>query len=109
MFQLLVTILPSIIIVLIFVKSDKFQEPNESIIKIFFYGIVITIPAFIGNSIIFEFFRGIGFKNINFLNSFLTAAPIEEGLKFLVLYWFVYKMKDFNEPMDGIVYGVLQH
>ena len=106
MFQLLVTILPSIIIVLIFVKSDKFQEPNESIIKIFFYGIVITIPAFIGNSIIFEFFRGIGFKNINFLNSFLTAAPIEEGLKFLVLYWFVYKMKDFNEPIDGMVYGV---
>ena len=37
---------------------------------------------------------------------FLTAAPVEEGLKLSVLYYFVYKMKDFNEPMDGIVYGV---
>ena len=40
------------------------------------------------------------------ISSFLTAAPVEEGLKLSVLYYFVYKMKDFNEPMDGIVYGV---
>ena len=106
MLQLLVTILPSLIIVLIFVKSDKFQEPNQSIIKIFVYGIIITIPAYIGNTIMFEVFRGFGFENLNLLNSFLTAAPIEEGLKFLILYWFVYKMKDFNEPIDGMVYGV---
>ena len=36
----------------------------------------------------------------------MTAAPVEEGLKLSVLYYLVYKMKDFNEPMDGIVYGV---
>ena len=106
MLQLLVTILPSLIIVLIFVKSDKFQEPNQSIIKIFVYGIIITIPAYIGNTIMFEVFRGFGFENLNLLNSFLTAAPIEEGLKFLVLFLVVYKMNHFNEPLDGMVYGV---
>jgi RsiW-degrading membrane proteinase PrsW (M82 family) len=40
------------------------------------------------------------------ISSFLTAAPVEEGLKLSILYYFVYKMKDFNEPLDGIVYGV---
>ena len=40
------------------------------------------------------------------IGSFLTAAPVEEGLKLSILYFFVYKMKDFNEPIDGIVYGV---
>ena len=24
----------------------------------------------------------------------------------MVLYFFVYKMKDFNEPIDGVVYGI---
>ena len=42
----------------------------------------------------------------NLISSFLTAAPVEEGLKLSVLYYFVYKMKDFNEPIDGIVYVV---
>ena len=40
------------------------------------------------------------------ISSFFTAAPVEEGLKLSVLYFLVYKMKDFNEPIDGIVYGV---
>ena len=40
------------------------------------------------------------------ISSFLTAAPVEEGLKLSILYFYVYKMKDFNEPIDGIVYGV---
>ena len=43
-------------------------------------------------------------KHFNFF--FLSAAPVEEVLKFTVLYSLVYKMKDFNEPIDGIVYGV---
>ena len=38
--------------------------------------------------------------------SFLSAAAVEEGLKFLVLYFVVYRLREFNEPMDAIVYGV---
>ena len=39
-------------------------------------------------------------------SSFLTAAPVEESLKLSVLYFLVYKMREFNEPLDGVVYGV---
>ena len=42
---LLVTILPSILIVLFFVKSDRFKEPTKEIIKVFFLGILITVIA----------------------------------------------------------------
>ena len=43
---LLVTILPSIIIILFFVYSDKFREPRGQILKVLIYGILITIPAY---------------------------------------------------------------
>jgi len=102
---LLVTILPSIFIVLFFVKSDRFKEPTIEIIKVFFLGILITIPAYFLNTYLSEIWYSTNASE-GLISSFLTAAPVEEGLKLSVLYFFVYKMKDFNEPVDGIVYGV---
>ena len=103
---LLATILPSILIILFFVYSDKFKEPRGEIIKVFIYGILITIPAYFLNTYISDFFYNNTRVSEGLISSFLTAAPVEEGLKLGVLYYFVYKMKDFNEPIDGIVYGV---
>lgn len=103
---LLATILPSILIILFFVYSDKFKEPRGQIIKVFVYGILITIPAYFLNTYISDFFYNNTRVSEGLISSFLTAAPVEEGLKLSVLYYFVYKMKDFNEPIDGIVYGV---
>ena len=39
-------------------------------------------------------------------SSFLSAAWSEELLKFVILYFIVLRRNEFNEPMDGIVYGV---
>ncbi len=103
---LLVTILPSILIILFFVYSDKFREPRGEIFKVFIYGILITIPAYFLNSYLDAFWYNNFKVSEGLIGSFLTAAPVEEGLKLSILYFFVYKMKDFNEPIDGIVYGV---
>ena len=103
---LLATILPSILIILFFVYSDKFKEPRSEIIKVFIYGILITIPSYFLNTFLSNFFYENTRVGEGLISSFLTAAPVEEGLKLFVLYYFVYKMKDFNEPVDGIVYGV---
>ena len=105
MVLLLATILPSILIVLFFVQSDKFKEPTSEIIKVFFYGILITIPAFFLNSYLSGIWASTQMDE-GLRSSFFSAAPVEEGLKLAVLYFLVYKMKDFNEPIDGIVYGV---
>ena len=102
---LLATILPSLLIIFIFVSSDKFKEPTKEIIKVFLYGILITIPAYFMNTYLSEIWYSTNASE-GLISSFLTAAPVEESLKLAVLYFFVYKMKDFNEPIDGIVYGV---
>lgn len=102
---LLITILPSLLIVTFFVKSDRFPEPTNQIIKIFFYGIFLCFPAFYLNTALISIYTNTGIGE-GLISSFLSAAPIEEVLKFTVLYSLVYKMKDFNEPIDGVVYGV---
>jgi len=105
MVTLLITILPSLLIVTFFVMSDRFPEPTNQIIKIFFYGILLCFPAFYLNSALINIYANTGIDD-SLISSFLSAAPIEEVLKFTVLYSLVYKMKDFNEPIDGVVYGV---
>ena len=105
MATLLITILPSLLIVLFFVKSDRFPEPNNQIIKIFFYGVFLCFPAYYLNTALGDIYANTGLSE-SLISSFLSAAPVEEILKFTVLYSLVYKMKDFNEPIDAIVYGV---
>ena len=105
MATLLITILPSLLIVAFFVKSDRFPEPTSQIIKIFMYGLFLCIPAFLINTALQNLYANTGISE-ELISSFFSAAPVEEVLKFTVLYSIVYKMKDFNEPIDGIVYGV---
>ena len=93
------TILPSLLILWFFVKSDKFPEPASAIIKVFIWGVIISIPIFFINTyILFK----IPEKHI----AIFPAAFVEEGFKFLVFYFVVLKLKDFDEPMDALVYGV---
>ena len=104
MTTLLITIVPSILILLYFFLSDKFKEPKGSIALVFFLGICICLPAGYIN-----FFMENNFKDIfseRLLFSFLGPAWCEELLKFIILYYVVLKRSEFNEPMDGIVYGV---
>ena len=106
MYLLLVTIIPSIIILLFFMYSDRFREPRKSILKVFIYGCLICIPAYFANTILDSFWFYQTKVPEELIGSFLAPAFVEEALKFSVLYYVVYKMKDFNEPIDGIVYGV---
>ena len=101
------TFLPSIVILLFFTLSDKFKEPKGMILTIFFLGFLICLPAGILNELSNKFF----FDRLNYsedlTRSFLGPAWAEELLKFLILYLIVLKRDEFNEPMDGLVYGVV--
>ena len=99
LYLLALTIFPSLLILWFFVKNDKFPEPTNVIIKVFIWGIVISIPIFFINTyLLFQ----IPDKHI----AMFPAAFVEEGFKFLVFYFIVLKLKDFDEPMDALVYGV---
>ena len=69
LFLLSVTILPPILIVIIFAASDKFKEPNKEIFLVFISGILITIPAYIANT----FLHGI-YLNYPFISEGLAVS-----------------------------------
>ena len=104
---LLITIIPSIIILGFFIFSDKFKEPKLTIVTVFFLGFLICLPAGILNTFS-ENVININNAELNerLAHSFLGPAWAEELLKFLILYLIVVRRDEFNEPMDGIVYGV---
>ena len=105
MSTLLITIVPSLLILLYFFLSDKFKEPKGTIALVFGLGVLICLPAGIINEFMNENFSNIFSEKL--LYSFLGPAWGEEILKFLILYTIVLKRNEFNEPMDGIVYGVV--
>ena len=105
MFLLFLTIAPSFFIITYLVKSDRFPEPTEKIIKTFLWGVIIIIPAAIANDILISNWNFLKI-NTSFSHSFLSAGPIEEGLKFLILLSIISKYKDYDHPVDGIVYCV---
>lgn len=106
MTTLLITIVPSFLILLYFFFSDKFKEPKGTVAIVFVLGILICLPAGILNNFMFVNFGGEG-SGKDLTHSFLGPAWTEEILKFLVLYAIVLRRAEFNEPMDGIVYGVV--
>ena len=106
MSTLLITIVPSILILLYFVLSDRFREPTHSIVLIFCLGVVICFPAGAINGYMHDSFCNGSKLSHRLYYSFFGPAWSEELLKFLVLYFCVLKREEFNEPMDGIVYGV---
>ena len=103
---LLITIVPSILILLYFFLSDRFKEPKGSVALVFFLGILICLPAGIINSFMHDNFNDGSDLSEALYSSFLGPAWGEELLKFIILYFVVLRRNEFNEPMDGIVYGV---
>ena len=107
MLTLLFTIVPPILILLFFVLTDRFKEPKITIITVFFLGFLICLPAGILNQLSHEFFFNGSDYSENLTGSFLGPAWAEELLKFSILYLIILKRDEFNEPMDGLVYGVV--
>ena len=102
---LLITVVPSILILLYFFLSDRFREPVGLIALTFIWGTIICIPAGELNVFMRSFSSG-SKLDYALYGSFFGPAWTEELLKFLVIYFLIFKNKAFNEPMDGIVYGV---
>jgi len=92
---ILLTVGPPLLILFYIIKSDKFTEPASAVIKIFFLGLILIIPA--------------GYLNGRFvtLETAYLAGITEESLKYLAFIFFVTKLHEFDERMDAIVYGTL--
>ena len=107
MSTIFLTFFPPILLLLYFTLSDRFKEPKGTVLLIFFLGFLICLPAGILNGLSHNFFYDGSKYSENLTRSFLGPAWAEELLKFSILYLIVLKRNEFNEPMDGLVYGVV--
>lgn len=101
-------IVPSLLLIWFFHARDVFPEPGKVLWATFGLG-VLTIPGVLllvlPLELVVEFEQldnpyasGLG-------QAFFEAAIPEELLKFAVVYLYCYRHREFDEPMDGIVYG----
>lgn len=103
MLLFLLAILPPIIIGYYIYQKDKYEkEPLSLILKSFLFGSLAILPAFILETIYDKSL----FPNL-FLFAFFGVGLVEEGVKYFFLKNYIFKNKEFNEPMDGIVYAVM--
>jgi len=110
MLSLSLAVTPIFIIIVFVYFQDKYsREPTLTLFIAFILGIVSVLPAMLIESIytmIFNFQSGINLPT-TVLYSFFGVGLTEELSKFLFLRWYIYRNKNFSEPMDGVVYAVM--
>jgi len=105
-------ILPSFLWLQFYLRKDVHPEPKSMVLKVFFYGMLFTIPASFLETIIFKIVSPLErfyFPNsaIFILNVFLAIALVEEYLKFLIVKQRVLDDSEFDEPVDAMIYMII--
>ncbi len=98
------------IIIFIYIKDKYDKEPKRLLAKAFFLGILSIIPAVIGGQLVGGFFDSDGGTQnplVTAVYAFIVVALTEEFGKFIFLNGVLSKSKHFDEPFDGIIYGVM--
>ena len=82
-----------------FYRRDRWEpEPLTKVLQLFLAGAVVAGPVWLVEKML----PGSGL----WIDAFLCVALVEEVGKLLPVWWLAYYHKEFNEPMDGIVYAV---
>jgi len=114
---LLVPMIPGVIWLWIIYRTDWYEpEPKRLVLATFALGIVAIGPAFAAERLagmVYPFLRyieqaaltGVAAPWPMAIGCFLVIGPAEELAKFLAVRLFVYRNKEFNEPLDGIIYA----
>lgn len=95
---------PAIIGIFYMYIRDKYEkEPKSMVTLAFAHGIISTFIIYaVGTVLEMTFFH----NESAFYTAFVSSAFVEEIIKFTFLYFVIWKNKNFNEPLDGIVYSV---
>ena len=96
---------PSIIWLLFFLRKDVHPEPKRKVLKIFFFGALVTLPAIFIEKGVFELFVQLNLPYILYI--FLGIALVEEILKYLIIRDKVLNDPEFDEPSDAMLYMII--
>ncbi|HMW13639.1 MAG TPA: PrsW family glutamic-type intramembrane protease [Chitinophagales bacterium] len=104
----ILAIAPALAICGYIIHKDRFdKEPIWLMLLAFFFGVFSIFPAGV-TTLIGESILGTNASIINTLiHAFLLVALSEEFAKFFFLRYILFRRKEFDEPLDGIVYSVM--
>ena len=102
---LILAVLPVAVLALVVYRQDKVEkEPFGKLLLAFFMGMLAVVPAIIGESFLEAYTPDIPVLHGAY-TGFVVAGCCEEAAKLLMLYWAIWKSREFNEYFDGIVYA----
>jgi RsiW-degrading membrane proteinase PrsW (M82 family) len=104
---LLASITPVVIFLYLVYRKDKIKEPATLLLKCFLGGFLSIILALLIDAPLEPLGERLGTPFLRAAyEAFILAAGPEELAKFVVLYWLVWKSKDFDQHYDGILYAI---
>jgi len=83
------------------------REPLRTILVTFALGALATLPAMLFNAVGVFLLSGLLGANVvsEWLILFLVVGPVEEAMKLWAVARYAYRRPEFDEPVDGVVYG----
>ncbi len=104
----LLSVLPCALWLWYFSSRSLYKRPAwRVLVATFALGALATAPALrlnlLGQSLFIDFFGRTRLSHISVL--FFVVGPIEELLKFLVVYFYAYRREEFDEPLDGVTFS----
>lgn len=122
---LIAALVPAVVLCFYIYRKDRVEkEPLGLLLLMLVFGALCTIPAVWLETFAAVFENNLAEKigavqsdgtilmstftyySYQFLHYFFTVSVVEEGLKWLVLFLFIRKNKNFNSLFDGIIYSV---
>ena len=100
-------IFPILLILRYFHSRDVHPEPRRVLWGTFWLGVLGIVPVIlVGIPVVFLAPRTSSVTMAALYSAFVSAAIPEEALKLWVIRGYCARQRSFDEPMDGIVYGV---
>lgn len=105
---LVMALVPALIWLAAFIQQDRIEpEPKSYVFGVFVLGALLAQA--VGQPLIRDFFRvqewASGNALINILSAILIAGFIQEFLKYAAVRYTVFYSDEFDERVDGIIYG----
>jgi RsiW-degrading membrane proteinase PrsW (M82 family) len=108
---IVVGFLPALTLMVFFYMKDRYEpEPHAHVLATFGFGMVAFVPAAALGSLaahlVGPVWLALGGLPARLYEAAVCAALPEEGMKWLFAALVVYRWREFDEPLDGIVYCV---
>lgn len=111
MVLLALALAPAVVIIIFIIGKDKYnKEPFVNLLISFLLGVVSTIPAVLFQTLFAKTLQNyFAYESVTYYAcfAFIAVGLSEEGAKYLMLRYYAYRKPAFDEPLDGIIYGVL--